>query len=971
MKVLTLTFLLCIAPQVSLAILVARTGGDYLSIQDAINNAQPGDTIYVKAGTYNEKLEFTRSGTARGGPITLMNYENDRVILDGTDVEGAHLICIENKSSIIIQGLEIMNNLWVRNGSGIRIEGYGSNIEIRNMKIHGITGRNATALTVYGTSSTPIDNLIIENNEIYDIELSSSAALTINGNVRNFQILNNTIHDVNHKAIDLLGGESWTGGYIAQHGICKGNRVYGAISTKADGEGAGIHVDGASHISIEENRIYNNDIGIELGAWEKGTTTSDISVLRNIIHHNNKAGIFIGGYARRRGEVRNSRIFNNVLYENQLFEEGDGELYVQYASDINIHNNIIVAGKQGILYTSWGGDTNNRLDFNCYFITKLSDNYPFFVNDIGYQTFNAYQQATARDKNSLFINPHFTDESRFDFSLRDDSPCIDTGIDVGLEFTGKAPDIGALEKAEDLQIVQEAQPSEKYEEKKGTLLELEKISFENIFPVLHTYYDEHPFGSAMLRNWETAAAEDIIVRLIVKQFMDEPKMGRAPRVVNAGEAGAVEFTALFTDDILSITEGTKVSANITVSYTMKGKRYTHEYRETLRLYDRNASSWDDDRKAAAFVTARDPSVLLFAKNIAGVAEGRSSAALKKNLLQAIALFEGLSLHGIRYVIDPTSPYRELSRKAEEVDFLQFPRQTLAYRAGDCDDLSILYCALLESVGIETAFITIPEHMLMAFSIDMGSQNARRVFVNSDEFIFRDGKTWVPVEVTILQTGFMNAWQTGAKEWREAVSGEKEGFIPTHAAWKVYEPVGLPGDIGQLNLPVLDDVSKAYRKEVEKYLDSTVSPQAARIQAEIERSGGTPEILNRLGVLYARYGMLAEARGAFEKALELDKGYVPTLINMGNVYYVRENMDRALEYYEMAYENNPENTRVILSIARVNHSLENYGIVKQYYDRLVSLDPELASQFSHLLLRGEEAKRGAEVVEMHSFVIWTE
>jgi tetratricopeptide (TPR) repeat protein len=279
--------------------------------------------------------------------------------------------------------------------------------------------------------------------------------------------------------------------------------------------------------------------------------------------------------------------------------------------------------------------------------------------------------------------------------------------------------------------------------------------------------------------------------------------------------------------------------------------------------------------------------------------------------------------------------------------------------------------LLESIGIETAFITIPEHMLVAFSIDMGPQNARRVFVNPDELIFRDGKTWVPVEVTVLQTGFMNSWQTGAKEWREAVSGNKEGFISTHAAWKLYEPVGLPGDPGQLKLPVLDDVFKAYETEVKKYLDSTVSPQAERIQAEIERSGGAPETLNRLGVLYARHGMLTEARNAFERALAADRGYVPALINMGNVYYARDDMDRALEYYERVYEKEPDNTRVILNIARVNHSLENYGIVKQYYDRLVSADPALASQFSYLLLRGEEAKRGAEVVEMRSFVIWAE
>jgi transglutaminase-like putative cysteine protease len=35
-----------------------------------------------------------------------------------------------------------------------------------------------------------------------------------------------------------------------------------------------------------------------------------------------------------------------------------------------------------------------------------------------------------------------------------------------------------------------------------------------------------------------------------------------------------------------------------------------------------------------------------------------------------------------------------------------------YRAGDCDDLSILYCSLLEAIGIRTAFVTIPGHIFM-------------------------------------------------------------------------------------------------------------------------------------------------------------------------------------------------------------------------------------------------------------------
>ena len=66
---------------------------------------------------------------------------------------------------------------------------------------------------------------------------------------------------------------------------------------------------------------------------------------------------------------------------------------------------------------------------------------------------------------------------------------------------------------------------------------------------------------------------------------------------------------------------------------------------------------------------------------------------------------------------------ELDKNA--VDFLQFPRQTLVYGAGDCDDISILYNSLLESVGIRTAFITIPGHKLVEWQISRIANNRGR------------------------------------------------------------------------------------------------------------------------------------------------------------------------------------------------------------------------------------------------------
>jgi hypothetical protein len=55
------------------------------TIQNAVNVAQPGDTIMVRGGTYRETVTTSRSGTAEA-PITIRNYEKEEVVVSGTDV---------------------------------------------------------------------------------------------------------------------------------------------------------------------------------------------------------------------------------------------------------------------------------------------------------------------------------------------------------------------------------------------------------------------------------------------------------------------------------------------------------------------------------------------------------------------------------------------------------------------------------------------------------------------------------------------------------------------------------------------------------------------------------------------------------------------------------------------------------------------------------------------------------------------
>jgi len=519
---------------------------------------------------------------------------------------------------------------------------------------------------------------------------------------------------------------------------------------------------------------------------------------------------------------------------------------------------------------------------------------------------------------------------------------------------------------------QEAKPSEEKEViTTGEGLEIVKVQFHDIFPVFYKYYDENPLGMAVVHNWENVPATDVNVTVFVRQYMDIPKECKTPGTLEAGEEAEIELTALFNTKVLEITEGTKVAAEIIVTYTQKGTVFENKYSETIRIFDRNAINWDDDRKAAAFVTAKDPVVLRFSKNVAGMIKDKGSKAVDKNLLMAMALHEAISLYGMSYVIDPTTPYAEFSANKQAVDFLQFPKQTLEYRAGDCDDLSILYSALLESVGVETTFITIPGHILMAFAVDMDPGKAKKRFSRQDELIFRDEKVWIPVEVTEIGGGFLKAWQTGAQEWREAILKQKEGFYPMHSSWSLYEPVGLPGDIATLTLPSSDTLVSVYLTELIKFIDREIYSQMVKIEDGIAKSGETAKLVNKRGVLYARYGVNDKAEMEFTKSLSMNSKYMPALMNLGNIYYLNDEMERALELYERATRIQPKNPKVLLCVTRANHELENYGSAKKTYNKLKKIDPDLAVEYAYLDLAGDDVTRAANMSQMKDVMIWEE
>jgi tetratricopeptide (TPR) repeat protein len=501
-------------------------------------------------------------------------------------------------------------------------------------------------------------------------------------------------------------------------------------------------------------------------------------------------------------------------------------------------------------------------------------------------------------------------------------------------------------------------------------IEIDTIRLLPLFPVLYRYYDTHSVGSVRIKNSGSRAVQGISLALYVDRYMDNPMESGIPITLAPGEEREIPLYGLFNDKMMDVTEGTKVSARVTLSHPLGRRDFSRDYTGSLEFYNRNAMSWDDDRKIASFITAKDPDIMNFAKNMMSWMQEVRNPALDENFQKGMAIFEAVRAYGIRYEIDPVTPFSQFSEAATSIDFLQFPRQTLQYSNGDCDDLTSLYCALLESVGVETAFITVPGHIYAAFALSTGAEEAAKTFSKTRDLIIIDGKAWLPVEITLSQSPFEKAWETGARQWREAHSAEQAALFATREAWQTYQPVGFREGAGGLMLPNREQVISAIRDYTGRYVESELNPRLAELQDRMRRSRDKTPYLNRIAVLYARYGLYDKA---LETLMEIvkQKEHSPALTNLGNIHYLREEWERALGYYQRALAVQQNNSSALVGLARCSHKLENYGTVQKIYDQLKNTDPALAERFAYLNERGEEAERASGAVTGAWSILWEE
>jgi len=451
---------------------VSTTGNDsnpgtqtapWRTIQHAADTVRAGGTVNVQGGVYEELVSINKSGNAADGFITFRSYPGETAVLDAehfTPSGRSAVLTIQSKSYVRIEGFEIRNFRTAEHRLsplGINVIGSGSHIELLKNNIHHIEqtfegrdapgrGGNGFGIAVYGTDAkTPITDLIIDGNEVHHLKTGSSESLVVNGNVTNFRITHNVVHDNNNIGIDVIGFERTAPDPAvdqARDGVVGSNLVYDITSRgnpayRNDESSDGIYVDGGARILIEQNVIHDVDFGIELASEHKDRATSYITARNNLIYHCHTAGVSIGGYAPERGHTDHSTVVNNTLYDNDTSRTGSGEFQMQWNMADNIFaNNIVYAGARCLItLTKSQVDKNHpsvTIDHNLYYCAsgaKASTWAGAFSTVTG---FDKYVEYTGNDRHSRFLDPHFVDTATKDFHLQSDSPAIAAGTTDGV-----------------------------------------------------------------------------------------------------------------------------------------------------------------------------------------------------------------------------------------------------------------------------------------------------------------------------------------------------------------------------------------------------------------------------------------------------------------------------------------------------------------------------------------------------------
>jgi parallel beta-helix repeat protein len=412
---------------------VSKTGSDgndglseakpLLTMQNAADKSQPGDTILVMNGTYTNPdqndnvVTLNRSGTANAW-IALMAYPGQKPKIQSRNWQGISV----QASYILVEGFTVEGNrdqitleyaMTEKNNNGNPLtsgncmgvsEKYNTSILSHHVVIRGNTVSKCPGGGIYTIHA---DYVTIEDNTVWGNSYYSP-------------------YDTSGISMYQNWNSDTTTGYKM---IVRRNVVYGNQNKipfiASDPDPAKRVITDGNGIIIDDSRNTQNNSSL-------GVYTGRTLVENNVVFENGARGLHVY-------ESDHVDIVNNTSYHNSFQPETpEGEVSTITAGDVRVFNNILVPRSDRVSITRYSSDAAEQA-------TQVFERNLVF-GGLGFDA--------DKTKNLIGIDPKFVNPTIKDFRLQNDSPAIDAGssslnakddIEGNIRPLGAGIDLGAYE----------------------------------------------------------------------------------------------------------------------------------------------------------------------------------------------------------------------------------------------------------------------------------------------------------------------------------------------------------------------------------------------------------------------------------------------------------------------------------------------------------------------------------------------
>jgi len=337
-------------------------------------------------------------------------------------------------------------------------------------------------------------------------------------------------------------------------------------------------------------------------------------------------------------------------------------------------------------------------------------------------------------------------------------------------------------------------------------------------------------------------------------------------------------------------------------------------------------------QAAAFVTAEDPIIRNLALDIVRRNQNQP-ITINEPVTYAHHIFNYLKGYGIGYIGDSKSTYGKIP-----IDNIYYPRELLAKKMGDCDDAVVLLASLYQSIGIPTAFASIPEHIFMMFDTGISKSNRLKMCLPSEMYCINDNKVWVPVETTWMDKSFIKAWERGANLVKEHQKANELKIVEVNNAWQKYKPIPVSTLERIITAPeVMAIINDEEIKQDKNTIAERRKEHIKTMENSVAQYPDNLQIRNELATTYAMIGNHQKAKNHYQIILEKDSLNFNALNNLANTYFMEGILDSAHVGYIHALENAPtfrDSNGVYLNMGTLYAAIDSSHITYEMYANVV-------------------------------------